>query len=66
MSAIANSNDNVVLLEYQNYSIPCGNTEEHYSEANEIYSSSKHEGILPILLPKKDDLLILGAEKCTK
>lgn len=51
---------------YQKGSIPCGNTEEHYSGTNEIYLSPKHEGILPILLLKKDDWLMFSEKKCTK
>lgn len=47
------------LLVYEKCSIPCGNMAEHYNGTNEIYTSPKHEGILPALLPKKDDWLIL-------
>lgn len=47
------------LLVYQKCSIPCGNTAEHYNGTNEIYPSPKHEGILPALLHKKADWLIL-------
>lgn len=54
------------LLAYQKCSIPYGNKEEHCNGTNEIYPLAKHEGIVPILLPKKDDWLILGAAKCTK